>query len=630
MIRFLVFFAIFGFPIASIGQIKENNLQEVVITSSFNKASSDGAFVIQYKPDSNYILTDKTSAEVLQEDGIYLKAYNSGGLVTAGNRGFGASQTRVFWNGFMVNSPLNGTMDLNLLGIHPASSLIIFNKSNSPVEGNISGPGGSIWIYDQIPQGNESLRFALAAGSFSTFKGSGSYTFRSDIFRNHSRVSVLASENDYKYRPVIGFNLPKQKLANADVKQISLNNSTQVVLPRLKLDIRLNYNRAQRGIPPPITASDPISFQLDESFKAGISGQHYFNGHSGISFNAGYLFDILHYFPIREVKSSLNYYVTSIPVSLRWEYRKWNHALNFHLNQTAYHVNSSEIVTPDEHLTVGTLELKRDDDKVFDYGMNVQQMLRNGEWIKPSYRIYVGSRPGKNLNVTLAYAVTKQLATLNDRYWPISGNPDLLTETDRSIELVLRYKNTFINGLATRSKIALFHNQVDDWIAWIQVAGDFWRPFNVQKVKSLGLDLNSKWDYKINEKAAMGINYNLNLSNPVVTRRYQGGIAQVGKRLIYVPLCQQSVAAQLTYGRFSLRPSLRYASSRYTTADNSIDYALDPYVLVDCELNYTLKIRKARINTMFKVENIFDYAYEMIAYRPMPGRYFELGFGVGL
>jgi outer membrane cobalamin receptor len=33
---------------------------------------------------------------------------------------------------------------------------------------------------------------------------------------------------------------------------------------------------------------------------------------------------------------------------------------------------------------------------------------------------------------------------------------------------------------------------------------------------------------------------------------------------------------------------------------------------------------------MVKIENVFNRPYEMIAYRPMPGRYVEIGFGFGL
>jgi hypothetical protein len=75
-------------------------LAEFTITSSFNKPPSSSSFILKHQADSNNLLVEKSVAEVLQNDGVYLKAYNSGGLVTMGNRGFGASSTKIFWNVF--------------------------------------------------------------------------------------------------------------------------------------------------------------------------------------------------------------------------------------------------------------------------------------------------------------------------------------------------------------------------------------------------------------------------------------------------------------------------------------------------------------------------------------------------
>ena len=625
-ITYLFFFIqIFGFT-----QTMNLELAEFTITSSFNKPPSSSSFIIKHQADSNNLLVEKSVAEVLQNDGVYLKAYNSGGLVTMGNRGFGASSTKIFWNGFLLNSPLNGTFDLNLQGIYPTSTEVIFNKSNSPVEGNISGAGGSVWINEVIPSGKETLRGAFSIGSFSTYKGNAGYTLKRNKFTNNFQIGYISAKNDYWYRPVTGFNPNKERLQNADIRQFNVSNATDIRLNKSKFEVRLHYSNSARGIPPPITANGPVSFQTDQSFKGGLAWITYINAQSVVSFNTAVLYDILNYFPVRSIASSLNYHVTSLPFSFRWEYRRWNHKLNVHLNQTYYHVQSSEVTAPDEFLHIGTIEFQKDEPGWLDYGFNVQQMIRNGNSIKPSFRLFGGTKLGTDLKWTLSYAETRQMPTINDRYWPLSGNPQLKYETNKSIELGIYFKKKIHSNWNLSSSLALFNNVVDDWIGWIQVNGDFWRPFNVQKVRSQGIDFHNTWKWKIRPDLALELNYNLNIANPIVLKKYLGNPAQVGKRLIYVPISQQAITLPIIFRSFTLKPSWRHVSSRYTTADNSEDYALESFVLFDVEGRYRLGFKQIKTNMMVKIENVFNRPYEMIAYRPMPGRYVEIGFGFGL
>ncbi len=628
----VVFITCLFFLIQMSGFTQAMNLElaEYTITSSFNRPPASSSFIIKHQVDSNYLLGEKSVAELLQSDGVYLKAYNSGGLVTMGNRGFGASSTKIFWNGFLLNSPLNGTFDLNLQGIYPASTQVLFNKSNSPVEGNISGAGGSVWINEIIPTSSETLHGAISVGSFSTYKVNAGYTLRKNILTNNLQVGYISSKNDYWYKPVTGFNPYKERLQNADIRQFNVSNATDLRMNKSKLEVRLHYSNAARGIPPPITANGPVSFQADQSFKGGVSWITYLNAQSVVSFNSAVMYDILNYFPVRSIASSLNYHVTSIPFSLRWEYRRWNHKLNVHLNQTYYHVQSSEVTAPDEFLHIGTIEFQKDEPDWLDYGFNVQQMIRNGKSIKPSFRLFGGTQLGSDLKWTLSYAETRQMPTMNDRYWPLSGNPQLNYETNKSIELGIYFKKNIKNNWNMSSSMAIFNNVVDDWIGWIQVNGDFWRPFNVQKVRSQGIDFHNALKWAIGHDLKLELNYNLNIANPIVLKKYLGNPAQVGKRLIYVPLSQQSLSLPITYRTFTLKPSWRYVSSRYTTADNSADYALKSFALLDVEGHYRLKIKQIRTNLMVKIENVFNRPYEMIAYRPMPGRYIEIGFGFGL
>jgi len=46
---------------------------------------------------------------------VFVKAYGKGTLATASFRGTAASHTKVLWNGFEINSPMLGQVDLSLV-----------------------------------------------------------------------------------------------------------------------------------------------------------------------------------------------------------------------------------------------------------------------------------------------------------------------------------------------------------------------------------------------------------------------------------------------------------------------------------------------------------------------------------
>ena len=52
-----------------------------------------------------------------QNTNIYIKSYGLGSLSTMSFRGGGAEQTSVLWNGFNLQSPMNGTLDLALVPV---------------------------------------------------------------------------------------------------------------------------------------------------------------------------------------------------------------------------------------------------------------------------------------------------------------------------------------------------------------------------------------------------------------------------------------------------------------------------------------------------------------------------------
>ena len=595
-----------------------------MITAPFNQPIQNAVFIIKHLPDSNEIGVLTPLTDLMANDGVYFKSYSANGLTTASNRGFGASQTKVYWNGFLLNSPLNGTMDLNLINIDASSTKVTFVKSNIPVMGGLSGPGGSIWIEPSFVNSKNESSINLRLGSFNTYNITAALQTSKKSFVNILRFGAGKADNNYKYRSVLNYKRPYVRLKDAESSQWSLSDNMLIKLKASQLNINLLLNGNKRSLPPTITSSGPAAFQKDRAIKAGLSYDSALGKFSQISVNAGYSYDELLYYFVKNEKGHASYFVHTFPLSINSSTRLLHHEIKLNFNNIFYNIQSSEIEVPEEINHNLTIEINNGEDHFINYGGSFQKQLTTFYNPPPSYRLYTEGKFPKNFKMSLSYARTHQLPTLNDRYWPLSGNVDLLVEESSSFELNTNYFNSNGSGNSFLISASLFHNTVDNWIAWIPVSGDFWSPFNVQKVISKGVDVNMDRKFRLRENVNIKVNYNLNISDPKIDKIYLGSPAIVGKKLIYVPNFQQGISATVYLSNSNFYAFWRNVGKRFTSFDNDKAYQLNSYSLFDIGYKRSVRIKESRINVGLKANNIFDYSYETIAYRPMAGRSFEV------
>jgi len=523
----------------------------------------------------------------------------------------------------LLNSPLNGTMDLNLINIDASSTKVTFVKSNIPVMGGLSGPGGSIWIEPSFVNSKNESSINLSLRSFNTYNITAALQTSKKSFVNILRFGAGKADNNYKYRSVLNYKRPYVRLKDAESSQWSLSDNMLIKLRASQLNINLLLNDNKRSLPPTITSSGPAAFQKDRAIKAGLSYDSALGKFSQISVNAGYCFDELLYYYVKNEKGHASYSVHTFPLSINNSTRLFHHEIKFNLSNTFYNIQSSEIDVPEEINHNLTIEVNNGEDHFINYGGSFQKQLTTFYNPPLSYRVYTEGNFSKNFKISLSYARTHQLPTLNDRYWPLSGNVDLLVEESSSFELNTNYFNSNGSGNSFLISASLFHNTVDNWIAWIPVLGDFWRPFNVQKVISKGVDVNMDRKFRLRENVNIKVNYNLNISDPKIDKIYLGSSAIVGKKLIYVPNVQHGISATIYLKHSSFYSFWRSVGKRFTSFDNDKAYQLNSYSLFDIGYKRSIRIKESRINVGLKANNIFDSSYETIAYRPMAGRSFE-------
>ncbi|MFI5142204.1 MAG: TonB-dependent receptor, partial [Bacteroidia bacterium] len=112
-------------------------LNEVNVTDYRTKKSTEN--FVQLKIDSatqSAFLTSSLSQLLIQQNGVFVKAYGPGNIASLSIRGSTAQQTAVIWNGMNINNPMLGQADISLLPVG-------FFNSMSIQKGALSGYWGS-------------------------------------------------------------------------------------------------------------------------------------------------------------------------------------------------------------------------------------------------------------------------------------------------------------------------------------------------------------------------------------------------------------------------------------------------------------------------------------------------------
>lgn len=136
------------------------------------------------------------------------------------------------------------------------------------------------------------------------------------------------------------------------------------------------------------------------------------------------------------------------------------------------------------------VEAKLEPSKFFSslIGLRLDNNSRYGISISPSASLIL--RPIRVLSAKASFGRAFKAPTFNDLYWPGSGNPDLKPEYGTAYEagLELALENVVVRTTA-------FRRDVRDMIAWVPGEGGLWKPMNVNRLMTNGLELEGGVSY---------------------------------------------------------------------------------------------------------------------------------------
>jgi len=179
----------------------------------------------------------------------------------------------------------------------------------------------------------------------------------------------------------------------------------------------------------------------------------------------------------------------------------------------------------------------------------------------------------------------------------------------------------YYNRLSTG--VTAFHLLLDDWILWQSDASGMFRPGNLRKVWSRGVDGFVK--FRFSWEALQGqYTGRMQWSATTLADTYEGSEGVVGSQLAYTSRFSASQHFRIYWKTISMAYLQQHTGQRMDLAGKPLPAFTIGTLMV------SNSFFKSRFSLEFRVENLWDSHYEIFRYRPMPGRSWRLGLAYSL
>lgn len=602
-------------------------LPEVKVSESRLNNFSTGLSIIKIDKkqiEENHALN---LAEIISENSaVFLKTYGQGSLATIAIRGTGPAHTGLFWNGININPPNLGLSDYALIPSALINTAEIQLGSSASLYG--SGVIGGAVHLNSKPEFRKKTAVAVTGliGSFGLYEGSGEGTFSNEKWYSRVATYYRQCENNFPYNNIAKFNSPEEKLASAEYYSYG---ATAEIHRAFKnnyfISLHSWHTYTHRNLPPSMTSIDNNEQQSDSSFRFLIEGKKHF-AKSSLKTKVAFLNEFQRY--TREIPADtiIEKYSTNAVIS-EAEYAAaiFKQAkLNIGINYSWYAADITEyqkIQTRNQGAAFLSFMYMFEKIK-WKTTVNLRQELVESYTVPFTPSLGLEGKVWKFISAKANVSRSYRIPTMNDRFWQPGGNPNLKPESGWNAEagFSLSPQDSTKNIFPSLS-FTCFTSSIDNWIAWQPTNTIYWSPVNLQKVWARGIETNGSLIYN-RKPFETGINVFYTYTLSTVTETSQSLQATVGKQLIYVPLHNLVSKFSFKWKRLSFSYSQVYTGKRFTSTDNVT--SLPGYTIGNIILNYGITLKKYGIDVGFRCNNIWNTTYQTIAWRPMPGRSFNL------
>jgi vitamin B12 transporter len=99
--------------------------------------------------------------------------------------------------------------------------------------------------------------------------------------------------------------------------------------------------------------------------------------------------------------------------------------------------------------------------------------------------------------------------------------------------------------------------------------------------------------------------------------------AEANKQLIYIPMNKGMLQFIVSYRNTQWQYQHSFTGKAFVTSDNT--KTLPPYHIANMILSQKVAFKNYAFNVLAKVNNLYNQSYQVIEWRAMPGRHYEIG-----
>ena len=608
-------------------------LKTVEVTAERNRLEAIKPLVMR-KLDT-IILKAKSTATLsdllIQHSPVFIKTYGPGGVSTASFRGTTASHTLVLWNGFQLNAPTLGQVDFSTIPVFLVDDISL--NWGSGTSSNSGGLGGSVNIDNSNHFGDGfMLDVKRTIGSFKTF---GSY-YTMGYFGKKVSVRVKtyrnSSENDFEYYNNGVFPAQRMKQRNADFVDYGVMPEVSFMLKNSIITASSWNQWNDRNLPPIMTNVSNTSFEewTKDNFSRNFVSFKTFWSTGNLQLKSAAFVENQRYF--LEVRNPDTYDLVRSVNSI-------NKALVLHqianLEQQLYKTwkLKAKLQWDNERVESNNYQGEKRRNQISAYAAINGEPFRFATLNVTARYDWTDGKPMglfptatfsyqlpffKALSFTLGYSHNYRNPSLNDLYWYPGGNPDLLPENGRTLDLAIKYnlqKGPFKLDFRTGGYLS----KVQNWIQWVPSFYRYWVPENVALVFARGIENHIDASFV---KGDWTVNLSGNYVFTVTTNESETAVAQGinGKQLIYIPRHHGNLFLNTRWKTWNLSYTMEVTGRRSTSYADVESFPLLPYTLHHIALGKQFK----QFRIELRCNNVTNRDYQNVIWRAMPGRSFEL------
>ena len=529
-----------------------------------------------------------------------------GGLVTTLSNGMGARHFAIIWDDVNIQSPVNGTFDLNLLPAFLFNESFLINKTINPSYGNASMSGGL--LLNQDNDKNISVSHLISNTENHTL----AIKAKEDLGKVSFDLGYQRNNHNHNYPFYIG----NEKRVQQDAQYNSsdwIANVNLILHQNWTTSFKTWIQDVNRDLSPSKTALYNGEYQEDQNQRYSFSLVGSL-GSSIVKLKYAHFNEQLNFFS-NVVDSRANNQVHNYLANIQnVPVLKLNLGLQIRTDEV-----DSNFGIVEERNTVGINTSKNF--QLVDH-LSTQFHIRK-DWVdnKPmpwTYRAALLYQGSEAFYLSLDQSRNYNLPTFNDLYWPNGGNDQLVNEQSYQYNFSAFY--SFEHGKIKQSaKVNLQFQDVNNWILWSPVNG-IWTPKNQKEVDHLGFSFQYTVGRDFGNVFSWSIDYQGSISS---TRIRDSELStEKGRQLIYIPQHKHVLQVSIDHKQSSLGITNNWVGKRYITTDNLS--SLPAFFISD--LSY--KTQFSRIPSVYAwitIHNLFNHNYEVIPFFPTPLRHMSIG-----